>query len=93
MLQAAINQVPEFYVVPQCKVFLWIPTVALCIQFLMDIFLDANTPKYEAIRFDHEDENFACQHHFSPHSLLTLLLPFIGSDKPFESARSARVLR
>jgi hypothetical protein len=57
----------------------------------MDIILDANTPKYEAIQSDHEDENFA-RRRFSPRSFFTLLLPFFGSDKPFESVHSAKVL-
>ena len=77
---------------PQCKGFLRIPTVAPGIWFSMDIVLeDANTPEYEAIRSDHEDDNFPCRR-LSPRSFSTLLLPFFGSDKPFESVRSARVL-
>ena len=72
---------------PQCKRNSTDSTIHAGIKFSVD----ANTPKFNKIRSDHGDENFA-RRRFCTRSIPTLLLSFVGSDKPFESVRSARAL-
>ena len=46
--------------------------------------------RYKLSQFAHEDANSG-RRRFPPRSISTLLLFDIGSDKPFESVRRARV--
>ena len=57
----------------------------------MDIFPNANTAKLNSMRLDNGDENFD-RRHFSLRLISLFLSPLIGSDKPFESVRSTKVL-